>query len=66
MFKNGQTNILQKSCGVRTTRYLKYVWSFFNIMHARAKPFGTNVSLPSSIQKMLKKWRDGNKGENRH
>ena len=28
-------NILQKSCGVNTARFLKYVWPFFNIMHER-------------------------------
>ena len=30
-------NILQKSCGVNTARFLKYVWSFYNIMHERVK-----------------------------
>ena len=30
-------NILQKSCGVNTTRFLKYVWPFYNIMHQRVK-----------------------------
>ena len=30
-------NILQKSCGVNTARYLKYVWPFYNIMHERVK-----------------------------
>ena len=30
-------NILQKSCGVHTARFLKYVWSFYNIMHERVK-----------------------------
>ena len=24
-----------KSCGVNTTRFLKYVWPFYNIMHER-------------------------------
>ena len=28
-------NILLKSYGVHTARFLKYVWSFFNIMHER-------------------------------
>ena len=30
-------NILQKSCGVHTARFLKYVWPFYNIMHERFK-----------------------------
>ena len=30
-------NILQISCGVNTTRFLKYVWPFYNIMHERVK-----------------------------
>ena len=28
-------NILQKSCGVHTARFLKYVWQFYNIMHEK-------------------------------
>ena len=28
-------NILQKSCGVNTARFLKYVRPFYNIMHER-------------------------------
>ena len=28
-------NILEKSCGVNTARFLKYVWQFYNIMHER-------------------------------
>ena len=24
---------LLKSCGIQTARFLKYVWSFFNIVH---------------------------------
>ena len=33
-------NILQKSCGVHTARFLKYVWPFYNIMYERVKkPF---------------------------
>ena len=30
-------NILLKSCGVNTARFLKYVWPFYNIMHQRVK-----------------------------
>ena len=30
------SNILQKSCGVNTARFLKYVWPFYN-MHERVK-----------------------------
>ena len=30
-------SILQKSCGVHTARFLKYVWPFYNIMHERVK-----------------------------
>ena len=26
-------NIILKSCGVTTARFLKYVWPFYNIMH---------------------------------
>ena len=28
-------NIFYKSCGVKTARFLKCVWLFFNIMHER-------------------------------
>ena len=28
-------NILQKSCGIHTARFLKYVWTFFDIMNGR-------------------------------
>ena len=28
-------NILQKSYGAHTARFLKYVWPFYNIMHER-------------------------------
>ena len=34
-------NILQKSRGVHTARFLKYVWSFYNIMHERVNAFLT-------------------------
>ena len=30
-------NVLQKSCGVNTTRFLNYVWTFFNIKHRKFK-----------------------------
>ena len=30
-------NILQKSCGVHTASFLKYVSPFYNIMHERVK-----------------------------
>ena len=30
-------NILYKSCGVNTARFLKYVWPFYNIKHERVK-----------------------------
>ena len=30
-------NILWKSCGVHTTRFLKCVWPFYNIMHETVK-----------------------------
>ena len=30
-------NILYKSCGVNTARFLKNVWPFYNFMHERAK-----------------------------
>ena len=29
------SNMLQKSCGVHTARFLKYVWPFFKIMDER-------------------------------
>ena len=32
-------DILQKSCGVDTARFLKYVWPFYNIMHERLNNF---------------------------
>ena len=30
-------NILQKSCGVYTARFLKYVWPFYKIMDERVR-----------------------------
>ena len=30
-------NILLKFCGVNITRFLKYVWPFYNIMHERVR-----------------------------
>ena len=30
-------NVLKTSCGVNTTGFLKYVWTFYNIMHERVK-----------------------------
>ena len=30
-------NILLKSCGVHTAKFLKYVWPFYNIIHERVK-----------------------------
>ena len=30
-------DILLKSCGVHTARFLKYVWLFYNIMDERVK-----------------------------
>ena len=35
--------ILQKSCGVHTTKCLKCVWSFFNIMNERAKQTAVKI-----------------------
>ena len=32
-------NVFQKSCGVETARFLKYVWPFCNTMHERVKTF---------------------------
>ena len=37
MMKNGQTNLLWKSSGIHTTRFLKFVWPVFFIMHGRVK-----------------------------
>ena len=28
-------DLLLKSCGVNTARFLKYIWPFFNIMHGK-------------------------------
>ena len=42
-----------KSCGVNTARFLKYIWSFYNIMHERvniSKINGSVVELDISIQ----------------
>ena len=30
-------NILLKSCGVNSARFLKYIWPFYNTMHERVK-----------------------------
>ena len=30
-------DVLYKSCGVNTARFLKYVWPFYNAMHERVK-----------------------------
>ena len=39
-------NILEKSCGVSTARFLKYVWPFYN-MHERVNIARGNQSLDS-------------------
>ena len=41
-----RSNILYKSCGVYTTIFLEYVWSFFNIMHERVV---NRSSIPWSL-----------------
>ena len=38
-------NILEKSCGVNTARFLRYVWLFYNIMHERVKTYIMKTSL---------------------
>ena len=43
-------NILQKSCGVHTARFLKYVWSFYNIMHERVKPYHPQCSFQRFVK----------------
>ena len=45
-------NILSKSCGVYIARFLKYVWSFYNIMHERVnyRIIWILASLPNVIQ----------------
>ena len=35
-------NIHLKSCCVNTTRFSKYVWPFYNIMHERVKSYASN------------------------
>ena len=30
-------NIVLKTCGVNTVRFLEYAWPFFNILHIRVK-----------------------------
>ena len=37
-------NIILKSCGVNTARFLKYVWPFYNIMHERVKKYKGNTT----------------------
>ena len=39
------SDILWKSCGVHTARFLKYVWLFYNIIHERVN----NVSFVNNI-----------------
>ena len=38
-------NILLKSCGVNTARFLKYVWPFYNIIHERVNMNNTQSYL---------------------
>ena len=49
-------NILLKSCGVHTARFLKYVWPFYNIMYERVKV----MKLWSYVVSFL---TNGNKGQ---
>ena len=44
-------NILQKSCGVHTGRFLKYVWPFYNIMHERV-----NRTNPVTVSGYCELW----------
>ena len=32
-------NTLQKSCGVNSAKFLKYIWPFSNIMHEKVKNY---------------------------
>ena len=60
LFLLEKPNILQKSCGVATARFLKYVWSFFNIIHERVnfpvvkflQEFNNNVKREKSYGHM--------------
>ena len=45
-----QLHKLQKSCGVNTARFLKYVGSFFKIMHERFKLLQKMKQLKQRIQ----------------
>ena len=45
-------NILQKSGGVHTARFLKYVWSFSNVMHERVKELYYQKYFPFSFHKI--------------
>ena len=38
MLKNGQT-YFKNSCGVHITKFLKYVWPFFNITYEMVKGY---------------------------
>ena len=39
-------NILLKSCGVNTVRFLRHVWSFCNVMHERVEYFQDILAAP--------------------
>ena len=42
-------NILQKSCGVNTARFLMCVWPFYNIMHERVNQSVTIILISIDI-----------------
>ena len=45
-------NMLLKSCGVHTARFLKCVWPFYNIMHERVKTLVWKKGFPV-IEQMI-------------
>ena len=47
-----RSNFLLKSCSVNTARFLKYVWTFFNIMNESyiSQTLSLSLSLSLSLQ----------------
>ena len=47
-------NILLKSCGVNTARFLKYVWPFYSIMHEKVNDPKAFIEYSNDIQDVYK------------
>ena len=60
-------NILYKSRGVHGTRFLKYIWPFFNIINERIKAvFGPAISQTANAKALSRKVVHEKEGGSEH